>query len=186
MLYDLNKKIIDFSMANKFMIAYYYVSPEHEQNIEAFKQASGDAEKTLIMQYVRGWIGKNRTSYLDLAKFDIDARGMVPSEWAEVILHQGMEYLPPYVKEIQVPHNPLINIVLPQNLVKRGLNYFHLSTQNLILLRLAIHYDRDNAIGFISRIVKEHLDRNWDNLYAPQVAGEDLRDWDRIASNGNS
>ncbi|WP_245912370.1 hypothetical protein [Brunnivagina elsteri] len=46
-----------------------------------------------------------------------------------------------------------------------------------VLLKIVVYYDRDGAIGFVSRIVKEHLDRNWDKLYAPQVEAENFETW---------
>jgi hypothetical protein len=44
----------------------------------------------------------------------------------------------------------------------------------MAFLRVAILYDRDSSINFVSRIVREHLSRNWAKLYAPQVEAEDF------------
>jgi hypothetical protein len=47
----------------------------------------------------------------------------------------------------------------------------------MAFLRVAILYDRDSSINFVSRIVREHLSRNWDKLYLPQVEAEDFENW---------
>jgi hypothetical protein len=170
-------EVVD-SMAQKFLIAYYYVSPQDAERIEAFKTLSGDSEKNLITQYVRGWIGRNRDYYLKLARMDAEARGMSFRQWGEIVVGDGIEALPPYKLEIKnIPPNPLQNIVLSPDTIRKAINYITLGVQNLALLRVAIHYDRDNAIGFVSRIVKEQLDRNWDKLYAPQVEAENFENW---------
>jgi len=49
--------------------------------------------------------------------------------------------------------------------------------QNLVLFRVAIHYDRDNSIDVTSKIVKEHFNRNWDKLYLSQVKAENFENW---------
>ncbi|MBW4628256.1 MAG: transposase [Brasilonema octagenarum HA4186-MV1] len=165
-------------MAHKYLLAYYYVSPQDAERIDSFRQVSGDSEKTLITQYVRGWIGKNRDYYLNLAKLDAENREISFRQWAEITVNEGVEALPPYKHEIKhVTDNPLRDIVLTPDVIRRGINYIMLGTLNLALLRIGIHYDRDNAIGFVSRIVKEHLDRNWERLYASQVVSEDFENW---------
>lgn len=165
------------SVARKFLIAYYYVSPPDWERIEAFRTLSGDSEKNLITQYVRGWIGRNRDYYLDLARRDAVARGIPFQQWGETVVESSIDELPPYQQEISIAPNPLRDIALSPEPLRRPLNYILLGTQNLALLKIGIHHDRDNAIGFVSRIVKEHLDRNWDKLYASQVAAENFENW---------
>jgi hypothetical protein len=166
------------SMARKFLLAYYYVSPHDAERIEAFRELSGDSEKNLITQYVRGWIGRNRDYYLDLARRDAIAREISFQQWGETVVLESIEHLAPYKQEIKdIPPNPLRDVVLPPDTIRKPLNYILLGTQNLALLKVGIHYDRDNAIGFVSRIVKEHLARNWDKLYASQVDAEDFSNW---------
>lgn len=165
-------------MAEKFTLTYYYVSPQDSKRIEDFKNCSGDSEKTLVTQYVRGWLGRNRDYYLKLARMDAEARSIPFRQWGEIVVKEGIEALPPYQQEIKnIPPNPLHTIVLSPDTVRKSINYITLGVQNLALLRVAIHYDRDNAIGFVSRIVKEQLDRNWDQLYAPQVEAENFDNW---------
>ncbi len=135
-----------------------------------------------MTQFVRGWIGRNRDYYLDLAEFDALNRGIVDfSEWAQIIVEKGVEGLPPYIKEVMgdelLAANPLRSIALPPDADKRNINYIELGTQNLALLRIAIHYDRDSAVGFVSRVIREHFQRNWDKVYASQVAAEDYKNW---------
>jgi hypothetical protein len=168
------------SMAHKYLLSYYYVSPQDAERIDTFREVSGDTEKTLVTQFTRGWIARNRDYYLKLARFDADKREISFREWAEIIVLQGVEALPPYRYELKdIPENPLKDVVLPPSseLIRRGINYITLGTQNLALLKVAIHYDRDNAVGFVSRIVKEHFDRNWDKLYLPQVEAENFENW---------
>jgi hypothetical protein len=167
----------DDSVAQKFLIAYYYASPHDWERIEAFRALSGDSEKNLITQYVRGWLGKNRDYYLELAQRDAIARNLSFRAWGETVVRFGVDELPPYQEEISIPLNPLRDVTLSSDTIRRPLNYILLGTQNLALLRIGIHHDRDTAIGFVSRIVKEHLDRNWDRLYAPQVEAEDFETW---------
>lgn len=165
-------------MVWRFNVTYYYVSPQDAARIEAFRDLSGDSEKGLITQFVRGWIGRNREYYLDLAKGDAVAREIPFRQWGEIVVREGIEALPDYKKEIKnIPPNPLQNVALSPDTTRKGINYIALGTQNLALLRVGILYDRDNAIGFISRIIKEHLDRNWDRLYASQVEAENFENW---------
>ena len=89
------------AMAERFVISYYYVSPQDAEKIDTFRECSGDSEKTLITQYVRGWIGRNREYYLDLAHKDAVAREISFREWGEIAVNQGIEALPPYKQETQ-------------------------------------------------------------------------------------
>ncbi|KYC34579.1 transposase [Scytonema hofmannii PCC 7110] len=164
---------------NKYPLSYYYVSPKNAERIESFRELSGDSEKSLISQYVRGWIGRNRDYYLQLARIDAAAREISFRQWGETVFKDGIEALPDYKQEVtNLPPNPLWDVTLSSDAtVRRQLNYITLGTQNLVLLKVGIYYDRDGAIGFISRIVKEHLDRNWDKLYAPQVEAENFENW---------
>lgn len=165
-------------MAERFIISYYYVSPQDSEKIAAFRECSGDSEKTLITQYVRGWIGRNRDYYLDLARKDAAARKISFQHWGETVVQQGIEALPPYQQELtNISPSPLRDVALAPSAERKALNYLSLGKQNLALLRVGVHYDRDNAIGFVSRIVKEHLDRNWDKLYASQVEAENFENW---------
>ncbi|BAY67095.1 hypothetical protein NIES22_72580 (plasmid) [Calothrix brevissima NIES-22] len=166
-------------MAQQYSLTYYYVTPEDDEKMSIFGEVSGDSLKTLVTQYVRGWIGRNREYYLNLAKLDAQARELSSQEWVEIMLSKGVEGLPDYKHSIETPDNPLRDIVLPPtaNLVKRQLNYILLSEQNIALLRIGIFYDRDSAIGFVSRIVREQLQRNWDKLYLPQVEASKSKVW---------
>ena len=166
-------------MAQQYAIAYYYVTPEDDERMSTFGDVSGDSLEILVTQYIRGWIGRNRDYYLDLAKRDAKARELSSSEWVEIMLSQGIEGLPDYKHPVETLDNPLRDIVLPPtaNLVKRQLNYILLSEQNLALLRIGIFYDRDSAIGFVSRIIKEQLQRNWEKLYLPQVEASKSKIW---------
>lgn len=165
-------------MVRRFTVTYYYISPQDAKRIEAFRELSGDSEKTLVTQFVRGWLGKNRNYYLELAKNDASAREMSFREWGETVVTEGIEALPDYKHEIKdIPPNPLRDVALSPDVIRKGLNYISLGTQNLALLKVGIHYDRDNAIGFISRITKEHLERNWEKLYSSQVEAENFDSW---------
>lgn len=164
----------------KFSFPYYYVSPLDAERIDSFKRVSGDTDKALIGQYVRGWIGRNRSYYEQLARLDANARGMVYKEWARKVYYEGIDALPPMKSTLEdVPPSPLRHVILPNvnEMVRRQISYIWLGAQNLVFLKVGIHYDRDNAINFISRIVKEHLTRNWDALYASQVAAQDFENW---------
>ncbi len=166
------------SMVWKFALAYYYATPQDTERIAAFRQLSGDSEKSLITQFVRGWIGRNRDYYLGLARNDAIARGISFSQWGETVVKKGIEDLPPYQQEIKdVPPNPLREVVLTPDAIRNPINYISLGTQNMALLRVGILYDRDSAINFVSRIVKEHLTRNWETLYLPQVEAENFENW---------
>jgi hypothetical protein len=162
----------------KFNCAYYYVSPQDAEKIEAFKKVSFDTETTLITQYIRGWIGRNRDYYLQLARLDATAREISFRQLGEIVYSSGVEALPPYKKDIEnVPSSPLREVVLAPNVIKRKVSPIGLGVQNLVLLKIGIYYDREDKVGFVSRIVKEHLDRNWDKLYASQVAAENFENW---------
>jgi hypothetical protein len=162
----------------KYNLGYYYVSPQDAEKMEAFRKLSGDAETTLITQYVRGWIGRNRDYYLQLARTDAAARETSFSHWGETVYKEGIEALPPYKKDIgNIPPNPLRDVALPPNVIKKQVSPIYLGTQNLVLLKVGIYYDRDSSVGFVSRIIQEHLDRNWDKLYLPQVLAENFSNW---------
>jgi hypothetical protein len=175
----IDKSVENFdSMTEKFTLTYYYISPQDSERIEQFKSCSGDSEKILVTQYVRGWLGRNRDYYLDLARMDAEARGIPFREWGETVVNKGVEALPGYKKEIgDIPPNPLRDIALSPDVIRKGINYIALGKQNLALLKVGVLYDRDNAIGFISRIIKEHLTRNWEKLYLPQVEAENFENW---------
>jgi hypothetical protein len=165
-------------MTERFVISYYYASPQDTERIDAFRECSGDSEKALITQFVRGWLSKNRDYYLDLARKDAAARNILFPHWGEIVVAQGIEALPPYQQELNnIPPSPLRDVVLPPSVERKALNYISLGKQNLALLKVGVHYDRDNTVGFVSRIVKEHLDRNWEKLYEPQVLAEDFKQW---------
>ena len=165
-------------MVWRFTLAYYYATPQDTERIAAFRKLSGDSEKSLITQFVRGWIGRNRDYYLELARNDAIARGISFREWGETVVTKGVEALPPYQQEIkEFPPNPLREVVLTPDAIRNPINYISLGTQNMAFLRVAILYDRDSSINFVSRIVREHLSRNWDKLYAPQVEAEDFENW---------
>lgn len=177
-IFDLVVFILSGRMAERFAIAYYYVTPEDKERLDSFREMSGDSEKHLITQYVRGWIGRNRDYYLDLARKDAEARGMDLPSWAKVIVSEGIGGLPNYEKELtDIPPSLLREVVVPPSSVKRPLSYITLGRQNVALLRVGVHFDRDNTIGFISRIVREHIQRNWEKLYSSQVATENFENW---------
>lgn len=165
-------------MAERFIISYYYVSSQDFERIAAFRECSGDSEKTLITQYVREWIGRNREYYLDLAHKDATAREISFQQWGETVVQKGIEALPTHQQElVNIPPSPLRDVTLSPSAERKALNYVVLGKQNLALLRVGVYYDRDNAIGFVSRIVKEHLDRNWSKIYASQVEAENFENW---------
>lgn len=169
--------VID-SMVYRYLLAYYYISPQNDERLKAFRSVSGDTEKGLITQFVRGWIGRHRDYYLELARSDAIARSISFQEWGKTVVTQGVEALSDYSKEIkEIPSNPLRDVALSPDVIRKHINQLSLGAQNLALLRVAILYDRDNAIGFVSRIVKEHLDRNWEKLYLPQVEAENFENW---------
>ncbi|PSB14300.1 transposase [filamentous cyanobacterium CCP1] len=165
-------------MAEKFILTYYYVTPEDEDRLKAFRECSGDTEKTLVTQYVRGWLSNNRDYYLGLGRMDAQLRGMSFKDWGMAIVTKGVESLPPYKEEIRdIPPNPLQQISVPPNAKRRSINYITLGKQNVAMLRVGILYDRDNAVGFVSRIVREHLLRNWEKRYKSQVDAENFENW---------
>lgn len=165
-------------MAERFALAYYYVTHEDKARLDSFKAISGDSEKYLVTQFVRGWIGRNREYYLDIARQDAKSREMELSEWANIVITQGIDQLPDYKEELSdVPPSLLRHVVVPPSAIKRPINYIALGKQNVILLKVGVYYDRDSTIGFVSRIVRENLTRNWEKLYKSQVEAEDLNTW---------
>jgi hypothetical protein len=60
---------------------------------------------------------------------------------------------------------------------KQVINYIHLTKQNFILLKTAIYFDGSRIAQYLSKIIHEHLQRNWDALYAPQIEAENSNDW---------
>ncbi|NDJ20995.1 transposase [Nostoc sp. B(2019)] len=167
-------------MAYQFSLSRYYVTPENDEKLEAFSDASGDSRQTLIMQYTRGWLGRNRVYYTQLAILDLRKREISASEWVQIVLGEGFKGLPPYknpILEDEVSKDPLAHIILPDGVLEKQSNYFALTRQNYLLLRTAIHFDGSSATRFISKIIHEHLIRNWDSLYAAQVVAETSNDW---------
>jgi hypothetical protein len=172
-------------MAHKFNIAYIYLSPLDADRMTSFRLVSGDSEKTLVTQYVRGWIARNRDYYLELAREDASVRGMEFSKWGQVVVAKGMKGLPEIsntstctpVQEKMSSRNPLATIPNPHDSIRKSLNYIELGTQNIALLRCAIFYDNNSAIDFVSRVVREHLQRNWNNLYESQIRAENFDNW---------
>ncbi|MBN3993850.1 MAG: transposase [Nostoc sp. NMS2] len=168
-------------LAQEFSISYYYLTPEDSEKVQIFCKVSGDKESTLINQYVRGFIGRNRAYFLELAKFDATSRGLTSEQWVDIVLAEGMRGMPEYqniVKTEDIPKNPLAYIPAPvESKVRRSLNYITLAAQNIAFLHLGIYYDRDSQAGYISRIAREHIDRNWDDLYLRQVEAAQSKVW---------
>ncbi|MBE9037661.1 transposase [aff. Roholtiella sp. LEGE 12411] len=167
-------------MAYQFNLSYYYITPENSLKLDAFSEASGDSRQILIMQYVRGWLGRNRLYYAGLARLDLRKREINIDEWVEVVINQGFESLPDYKSSLvdsDVPPNPLGHIVLPGGMDRQVINYIYLTKQNYILLRTAIYFDGSRIAQYLSKIIHEHLQRNWEPLYAPQMDAETSNDW---------
>jgi hypothetical protein len=167
-------------MAIKFNLSYYYITEENDSKLLQFSEASSDTRQTLIMQYVRGWIGRNRTYYTNLARLDCAKRKMNYTDWTKIVVDEGFSGLPSYqtsIAEGEIPTNPLAHIVLPSEILNKSINYIFLSRQNYILLRTAIYYDGGKISAYISRIIQEHIQRNWDALYLPQIQAEHSDDW---------
>jgi len=165
-------------MSRRLTIPYYYVTPGDLEKLHSFKTVSGDKETTLVTQFVRGWISRNRDYYLNLARMDAEAREVSFSEWGQIVVEKGgIEELPPPRREIVVPPSPLRDIVLPENTGQQKLNYIFLGNQNVALVKVGVYYERVNLINFVSRIVREHMERNWEKLYLPQVEAEDFNNW---------
>ena len=167
--------------AQQFSIPYYYLAPEDYNKVELFCTVSGDTETGLINQYVRGWISRNRPYYLELSKLDAQKRQLTSEQWVDIMLDEGVKGLPQYKHDIgngEIQPNPLAHVVMPGGeKIRRNINYIVLAAQNIALLRIAIFYDRDSIAGYISRVVKEHLDRNWEKLYIPQIEAAKSKDW---------
>lgn len=174
------KQLTSQKNSKKFLLPYYYAYTEDVKKIDIITNIWGDSEKFLITYFIREWLQLHRDYCLNLAKFDAQMREIPFQQWAETIVMEGVKALPLYQHELRdIPENPLKDVALPPNseLIRRGINYITLGTQNLALLKVAIHYDRDNAVGFVSRIVREQFDRNWDKLYLPQVEAESFENW---------
>lgn len=125
-------------------------------------------------------VRRNRPYYETLARLDVAKREMDEDEWAEVIVGQGFDALPEYKNPIvdgEISPSPLGHIILPTKVDRRDINYIFLTKQNYILLRTAIYYDGSKIAQYLSRIIYEHLQRNWEPLYAAQVAAETSNDW---------
>jgi len=167
-------------MAYQFSLSYYYITEQHDKQLDSFSEASGDSRQDLINQYVRGWLGRNRSYYETLARLDLNKREINIDDWIETVVTQGFEALPDYKNSIsdgEIPSNPLGHIILPAKMDRRDINYIFLTKQNYILLRTAIYYDGSKIAQYLSRIIYEHLQRNWELLYAPQVAAETSNNW---------
>lgn len=167
-------------MSYRFNLSYYYITPENNKKLDDFGKASGDSRQTLIMQYVRGWLGRNRAYYTNLARLDFTKREMGVDEWINIVISQGFDALPHYKSSLMsedIPPNPLGHIVLPTGMDRQVINYLHLTKQNFILLRTAIHFDGSRIAQYLSKIIHEHLQRNWDVLYAPQIDAETSNNW---------
>ncbi|MGG6267146.1 hypothetical protein ACQ4M3_13340 [Leptolyngbya sp. AN03gr2] len=166
--------------AEKYLLNYYYVSTQDMERIDKFRVCTGDSEKTLITQYIRGWISRNRDYYLNLARLDAKARGISFREWGETVVAKRIDDLPKYLDE-KMPkpdeENPLRGIQIDPDAIRKPINYVWLARQNLALLKVGIHYDGDSAVRFVSRIVKEHLATNWDKKYQSQVDANDFANW---------
>jgi hypothetical protein len=167
-------------MCQQFALGYYYVSPDDDEKMITFGEVSGDSLNTLVTQYIRGWIGRKRDYYLNLAKMDAQARVLTSEQWVDIMLSEGSKGLPPYETPIiRVEGNPLRDVALlpVDEMVKRQLNYIVLAEQNICLLRVAVLYDGDSLVRYVSRIIKEHLQRNWETLYLPQVQANQTKIW---------
>lgn len=182
-------------------VRYYYISEADLARIEAFRVASGDKEKVLLNQYVRGWLGRNRDRLMRLAVADCDHRNATMTEseretlpensegervlsfsqWGRIVVGKGYKALPgqPLPQPLEPEPLMLNRVALPKT--KRNVNSITLSQQNLALLRVAVFYAGCSLVEYLSRVVAEHLSRNWDKLYASQVEADDISTWDKQA-----
>lgn len=166
--------------AVNYFLGYYYVSADHASKLDEFKKTSGDMETVLITQYVRGWLGKNRSFCQDLAKSDAAVRGMKYSDWAKCVYGEGFKKLPPHKSEFTIPALPLksINLADKEQLLRRKVNNLTLGVQNIVFFKLVEnYYYNGKTIELVSDIVAEHLNRLWEPLYASQVAANDFSNW---------
>lgn len=163
-------------------IAYYYSTPGDKARMQAFKAVSGDSETVLVMQFVRGWIGRNREYYWDLAKLDARTRKLDMTEWGRIVLDGGMDALPAYQESLpNIPPDPLQHVTLPPTVERRPMTHIKLGNQNAALVKVGAFYANDAVVQFISRIVYEHLQRNWERLYKQQIEMDNLQNWGKPA-----
>jgi hypothetical protein len=165
----------------RFNLSRYYITEENDKRLLEFSKASGDTRQTLIMQFTRGWLGRHRDYFISLAKLDYSKRGMTHDGWALIVVDKGFDGLPDYksiIEEGEMPSaNSLPRVVLPTGMIEKSINYINLSRQNYILLRTAIYFDGGSIATYISKIIHEHLERNWHKLYVPQMEAENSNQW---------
>lgn len=145
-----------------------------------FERASGDRRYPLIGQYIRGFMSKHRPYYIELARNDVKARGMNPHDWAATVIHGGYKDLPPYLDpeyQADTSADPLARVKLADDCLSKVGNYIMLTRQNYILMQTLFHYGGDKQAKLIGLIIREHIERNWRDLYNEQLIANSNYDW---------
>lgn len=167
-------------MAHRFNISRYYITSEDDRRMSKFEAISGDRRYPLIGQYIRGFMARHRPYYIELARYDVKARGMIPHEWAAIVLKEGYKGLPPYLDPEYKPDtscDPLANVELPDDCLSKTGNYIPLTRQNYILMQTLFHYGEGTQGRLIGLIIREHISRNWKNLYNEQIVANSSYEW---------
>lgn len=169
-------------MTVKFYVSRYYITSENHQRLLAFTNSCGDKRPTLIMQFIRGWLSLNREYYTRLAKADKEGRLLTSENWVGILLDEDFKVIDdvyPIVnpQEITEP-DPMRNVFLPKvPQMTLACSVINLSRQNYLLLKTAIYYHGVSSSVFVSKIIHEHMQRNWARLYQPQIAADMYDTW---------
>jgi hypothetical protein len=163
--------------SGNFSISYLHLDPLCADRINQFCLVSGDSKKTFISQQIRGWLKRNRDYYFALLDADIQARNIDRQEWVRIVSEGLYESLPAPVKHIDLKSDPILEVSLPDELDKFFISSITLSRLNYVLLRNGIHHSRISTVSFLSRVITDHLNRRWSDLYEPHVLKQDIKNW---------
>lgn len=167
-------------MSERISLTYYYVSPKNHVRIENIKRLTGGTEKGILTEFVREYILLRKEDLLKFAAEDAESKNISLGVWGKTIFEFGINGLPKSSKKPNKVYDPLQNYSLIGSEIRRPINYITLGKLNAVLYKILMHINEVNSVELTTKIVIEHLDRNWESLYIPQLMAEKFENWGEL------
>lgn len=160
-------------MPERFHISYVYINPETAERIRQVIDLTGDSEKGLIGQIVRGFFKREQQYYVAALRQDAAARGLDQQAYAAILVAGEEKNLPSYQGERPIfSPSPIAHIPDVEGETK-GVNYLFLNKRNRCLLKVARIVDGGSMTQLVSRIIIDHFRVHWEKTYLPQLVFEE-------------
>lgn len=156
----------------KVRLNYIYMEPETRERFDLVCNELGWQYKQLVSQCIQAFFKVNRNFYIDAGLVDCRARGMLEEDYYRTLRDQDKSDLPAYLTErpdFGVTPLDEVTAIETEKEFLRKYDTLTLSGYNSVLLRVARIVDMRPLSQLVSRIVKQHFERYWENIYAPQI-----------------